>query len=79
MMKAALKTLFSEKQWNNFKEEAHLKRLALVTKDSLENEISSSSIGEDENNTAKAFNKENYQSASSSESRKRTQTAMREN
>ena len=58
MMKAALKTLFSEKQWNTFKEEAHKKRLALVTKDTLENEISSSSPGEDEINTAKAFNKD---------------------
>ena len=78
-MKAALKTLFSEKQWNNFKEEAHLKRLALVTKDSLENEISSSSLGEDEINTAKALNKDQYQSASSSSSRKRTHPNIREN
>ena len=69
MMKAALKTLFSEKQWNTFKEEAHKKRLALITKDdTFKTEILS------ELNTARNFNKEQYQSSSSSCSSSRQQS-----
>ena len=44
MMKAALKSLFNDREWKNFKNSEQIKRLGLVQKDESENrEISSSS------------------------------------